>query len=173
MLRSRHSFLIMHAPRRTEIHVKNLKRTSINTAALRAAQAALAPGAAAAPAKESAEESPGGERLAGAMYVADIDGTQAKRAGNTASEENGELVLRNGRTGREIVRLPSNAPQRAADVDPESVTRLGITIGNCGDSWIWLIDTDPYRQLANETGFNIKSFGWAIDYQCRVALHAE
>lgn len=95
------------------------------------------------------------------MYVTDIDVGQAARAGNKVTTEGSDRVLRDGRTGEELARVPMKGG-RTGDV-----STAGVVYGTCGSSYIYLRDASG-RQFYFYTGFDLNRTAYDFDWYVNV-----
>lgn len=96
------------------------------------------------------------------MTIGDIDEVQARRAGNKVVKRDGYKILIDGKTRRELARVPL----------PDTIVALDTVTGNCGSSYVEIRDKAGDRRVHFSTGFNLNGAkgGNAYDFDCTVVI---
>lgn len=104
------------------------------------------------------------------MHVGAIDADQAKRVGNRVLYKDGFQILLDGKTGSEIARVRT-ARVKATGNQAQAITPNTTVAGNCGSSYIDLVDSRQYDNVYKFiTGFTVN--GSAYDFNWYVAFEA-
>jgi hypothetical protein len=98
------------------------------------------------------------------MYVGGIDAIQAAKVGNRVELQGGFKILYDGKTGREIVRVPTGS---AGSQPNASVAPFNQVKGDCGVSYLYMRDGKYYNNdFQFSTGFdvvfNVYDFNWRV-----------
>jgi hypothetical protein len=121
----------------------------------------------------------GDKAVSGArMFPAAIDAQQAAKVGNTVRLDGSDQVLSDGKTGRELARIPAN-PQTAytqAFEQSEESAWTGTAPATrtaprtCGSSYISIRDASQKDMYQFKTGFTVD--GSTVDFMWQVEIEA-
>lgn len=120
-----------------------------------------------APALPQSVAAPPEGAVKGRLAIGGIDEAQAVKVGNKVTTEGGERVLRDGKTGEILAKVPASTP----NVGPgtRSVAPRGSTMGDCGFSYLYMRDhPDPgkYEFLTGvvSTKGPMYDFHWEVHF---------